>query len=176
MPPSTAAQPRAARPPRARKKRVYNVAGLLTIEQIGVQEAAERLERLAERAQEPTTLLAAADPVYEAEKRLFESHGAGHWKPTSRETTAEKRSKGQRTEPMRATDRTFQSLTMPPSKLPAGRKRDGILTLRKHNTELRIGSRTAAAVFQKREGRDALIVDNEGRRGVVAVLTKQLLS
>lgn len=174
MPPATAPSPRSARRPR--RTRTYNVAGTLELQETGVLEASERILRLAEKIADPHTIMAAAQPVYEAVERLFAAHGEGHWKPTSAETTDEKRSKGLRTEPMRATDATFQSLTRPPSKLPAGHKRDGILTLRKHNTELRIGSRTAAAVFQKREGRNALIVDNEGRRAVVAVLTKQLLS
>lgn len=176
MAPSSISGPQRARRPRARRRRVYNVAGAIQVVESGALETAERLEDLAERARDRQTMLAAAEPVYEAEKRLFANHGSGHWKATSAETTRNKRRKGLRTEPMRATDKLYQTLTRPPSALPAGMKSKGILSIRKRNTELRIGSKLVEGVMQKRAGRDALIVDEKGRRDVVAVMTRQLLS
>jgi hypothetical protein len=176
MAPSTTSGPRRARRPRARKTRTYNIAGVIELRETGVLEAAERIMLLAERVSDPETIKAAAPAVYKAVERLFENHGSGQWKATKPETTAEKRRKGLRTEPMRATDKLYQTLTRPPSELPAGMKSKGILSIRKRNTELRVGSKMVEGVMQKRAGRDALIVDEAGRRDVVAVLTRQLLS
>lgn len=166
MPPRSPSGPRRAGKPR--RRRTVTAAGTINIAESGATETAERLERLVTRAEAPSTIKAVVAPLEDAERRLFREAGQSKWKPTKAETTAEKRAKGLRSEPMRATDRLFDSLTNSQAK---GAIRNPL----RRNTQFRFGSRLVEGVMQQRAGRDALAIDQKGVDQVVDALRYELL-
>lgn len=153
---------------RRARRPFYRVAGTIDVSETGADDVAARLQRLHDRTTDPATIKAAQAPVEAAIRRLFEAKGAGQWKPTSDETTARKRARGQRTEPMRASDRLYQSLTNPAAK-------GAIRRVLRKNTQLRVSSRYPEVVMQAQRGRLATIVDKQGRDEVTAAISRELL-
>jgi hypothetical protein len=168
MPPRTAAGPRAARRPRARTPRHYNVAGVIKVTETGALEAADALETLAARASDEDTIRSVVPPVRAAFKRLFDEHGQGHWKATKDETTREKAIKGLRIEAMRATDALYESLVL-------DKRRGGYVSVTARSTRIAIGSRLVQGVMQARAGRNVTDIDTRGEDEAVTALRSALL-
>lgn len=168
MPPRTASGPRRAGTTRTRRQRTYNVAGVIDIQETGALAVTERIERIVRNAKDPRTILGAVEPLEAAERRLFAEAGQGHWKPTAPQTTREKQAKGLHTEPMRATDALYQSLT-------SSQAKGAIRRPLRRGTQLRFGSSLVQGVMQKRAGRDPVAIDEKGRDAVVEQIRDRLL-
>jgi hypothetical protein len=158
----------APRPRRRRRPPVYRVAGSVDVREHGSELVEARLERLLVRAQDPATVSAAAKPVRAAIARLFATEGHGVWKATRPESTERKVARGQRHEPMRASDRLYQSLVNPHAP-------GAITRVLGRNTQLKVSSRWPEIVFQARAGRLATHVDAEGRSEVVKAISRELM-
>lgn len=160
--------PQAPKPRRRRSRPTYRVAGAIDLTATGIPETMQRVGRLGLKVNDVDTIMAAVEPVEEAIGRLFEAEGRGRWEPTKPETTELKRKRGQRTEPMRASDRLYQSLV--DSDAPGAIRRP-----RKKNTELVVSSRFKEIVFQARAGRLATIVDRRGEAEATDAVRRRVL-
>jgi hypothetical protein len=149
------------------------VAGVIELTETGVLDVAERFDVLAWKATSRDLILTASPVIRAAFQRLFDTKGEGVWKATSEKATDEKRAKGLLTEPMRASDRLYQSLL----NAAAGKTGKGaVRRVRKKNTEMLITSKWPELEFQARRGRLATYVDDRGRQEVVQAIRDALLS